>query len=240
VLRAVIFDFDGIIADSEPIHFAVFQRVLGELGFFLSREEYYGSYLGYDDKGCFTAFLRERGRTPTPTEIDELVQRKAAAYLDYIRRYPTVFPGVREFVKEAAERYRLAICSGALRHEIEFILEQAGIRKEFMHITSAEDVVHGKPHPEGFLHALAALNRNGSRPPCTAAHCLVIEDSIPGIRGAHAAGMKVLAVANTHAEAELSEADLVATSLADLSCVEVERRLFGSTTLREGPPADSR
>jgi beta-phosphoglucomutase len=224
-MRAIIFVFDGVIADSEPIHFSVFQRVLGEEGLLLSREEYYADYLGYDDKGCFAAFLAAHGRPVSQSLVDHLVERKAAAYFEHIKERPIIFPGVRERVQEAAMTRRLAVCSGALRQEIEFILELAGIRKEFEHITSAEDVRHGKPNPEGFLHALASLNRHGSER--IAPHqCLVIEDSLPGIRGAHAAGMKVLAVANTHALDELQEADAATASLADLTLEQIERRLW--------------
>ncbi|MDQ6735311.1 MAG: HAD family phosphatase [Nitrospirota bacterium] len=227
MLRAIIFDFDGVIADSEPIHFAVFQRVLGEKGFFLSQEEYYADYLGYDDKGCFAAFLALHGHPVTQETIDELVGRKAAAYFDYIKEHPVIFPGVCELIHEVAMSHPLAVCSGALRHEIEFILEQAGIRKAFAHITSAEDVIHGKPNPEGFLHALAALNQHGADRFMTPDECLVIEDSLPGIRGAHAAGMKVLAVANTHRVEDLQEADAVTSSLADVKFPELLRRLWG-------------
>jgi beta-phosphoglucomutase len=226
MLRALIFDFDGVIADSEPIHFAVFQRVLGDKGFFLSQEEYYADYLGYDDKGCFAAFLTAHGHPMTPETIDDLVKQKAAAYFDYIKERPVIFPGVCDFIHEAATRHPLAVCSGALRHEIEFILEQAGIRKAFEHITSAEDVIHGKPNPEGFLHALAALNEQGASRFMIPSECLVIEDSLPGIRGAHAAGMKVLAVANTHRPEELQEADAVTSSLADVKLSELLHRLW--------------
>ena len=225
-VRAIIFDFDGIIADSEPVHFAVFQRVLGELGLFLSKEEYYAEYLGYDDKGCFTAFLNAHGRTVSSELIEGLVVRKGAAYLESIRRHLVIFPGVREFVRQAAPQHRLAICSGALRHEIELILEEAGIRKEFEHITSAEDVRRGKPDPEGFTHALASLNRLHPEDVLQPADCLVVEDSLPGIRGAHAAGMKVLAVANTHAADELGEADAVAPSLAGVDLAELAGHLW--------------
>ncbi|MEP6888617.1 MAG: HAD family phosphatase [Nitrospirales bacterium] len=228
MLRAIIFDFDGVIADSEPIHLAVFQHVLGEKGYVLSREEYYADYLGYDDRGCFEAFLTAHGQQPSQTIIEDLVQQKATAYFDYISERPVIFPGVQGLIRDAATRYRLAICSGALRHEIEFILEQSGIRKEFVHITSAEDVTRGKPNPEGFLHALAALNQQGADPAMTPPECLVIEDSLPGIRGAHAAGMKVLAVANTHRLEELQEADAMTTSLADVKLQELTHRLWGS------------
>ena len=225
-MRAIIFDFDGVIADSEPVHFAVFQRVLGEMGLFLTKEDYYAEYLGYDDKGCFRAFLHAHGQPAPPELIQRLVARKGAAYLEYIRRQLVIFPGVHVFVREAAARYPLAICSGALRHEIEFILEEAGIRKEFGHITSAEDVRRGKPDPEGFRHALASLNRLHPDVLLKPEDCLVVEDSLPGIRGAHAAGMKVLAVANTHSADDLGEADAVTPSLAGIDPGELAARLW--------------
>ncbi len=226
MLRAVIFDFDGVIADTEPLHFAAFRKVLAEIGVALTEADYYANYLGYDDKGCFAAALTANGRPAPPATVADLVARKAGAYMEHIRRHLVVFPGVRELVRGAAARYRLAIASGALRHEIEFILEQAGIRKEFAQITSAEDVTRGKPDPEGFLHALASLNRERPAEPLAAADCLVIEDSIPGIRAARAAGMKVLAVANTHTIQDLREADAVTHSLEGMNLTELSERLW--------------
>jgi HAD superfamily hydrolase (TIGR01509 family) len=227
-LRAIIFDFDGVVADSEPVHLAVFQRVLGEEGLFLSPEDYYARYLGYDDRGCFQTFLTDHGRSVSPQRLDDLVGRKARAYLDHIKQNLVIFPGVRELVRDAATRHRLAIASGALRHEIEYILECAGIRKEFEHITSAEDVHHGKPDPEPFLHALTSLNRaaRAGQQRLAPADCLVIEDSIPGIQAAQAAGMKVLAVANTHTIQDLHEADALVHSLTDVKLPELEARLW--------------
>lgn len=228
MLRAIIFDFDGVVADNEPIHFAMFRQVLAEIGLPLTEAEYYAKYLGCDDKGCFAAVLTEHGRPVTQATVQDLVARKAQAYLAYIRNHLVIFPGVTEFVREAAARYPLAIASGALRHEIEFILEQAGLRKEFAHITSAEDVRHGKPDPEGYRHALAALNalRPAQEPAIQPDDCLVIEDSLPGIEAAHAAGMKVLAVANTHDAKELQEAEVVTSSLADVRLTDLRRRLW--------------
>jgi len=228
MLRAIMFDFDGVVADSEPTHLAAFQLVLGEEGLFLSPKEYYARYLGYDDRGCFQVFLTAHGQTVSTQRLDELVARKARAYLDHIKQHLVIFPGVRELVREAATRHRLAIASGALRHEIEYILDCAGIRKEFEHITSAEDVRHGKPHPEPFLHALASLNgaAKAGQPRLTPEDCLVIEDSIPGIQAAQAAGMKVLAVANTHTIQDLHEADALTHSLADVKLLELEARLW--------------
>jgi HAD superfamily hydrolase (TIGR01509 family) len=233
-LRAIIFDFDGVVADSEPTHLVVFQRVLGEMGFFLSPEEYYAEYLGYDDKGCFRAFLTAHGQSPSDKTIDDLVAGKARAYLDHIKQNLIIFPGVRELVREAASSHRLAIASGALRNEIEYVLECAGIRKEFEHITSAEDVRHGKPDPEPFVHALDSLNRavKPGQNRLAPDDCLVIEDSIPGIRAAQAAGMKVLAVANTHTAQDLREADALTRSLADVRLPELEARLWPADAQR--------
>ncbi len=228
-LSAIIFDFDGVIADSEPLHFAGFRLTLAEIGINLTESDYYANYLGYDDRGCFIAALTAHQRPADPSIIAPLMQRKAQAYLESVKDHLVIFPGVREFVSEAAATYPLAIASGALRHEIEFILEQAGLRKAFLHITGAEDVTKGKPDPEPFLHALAALNRQRHNQTIAPDSCLVIEDSIPGLRGAKAAGMKVLAVANTHTIQDLHEAHAVAQSLSQVRLSELRERLWPKT-----------
>jgi HAD superfamily hydrolase (TIGR01509 family) len=228
-LSAIIFDFDGVIADSEPLHFAGFRLTLAEIGISLTESDYYANYLGYDDRGCFIAALTAHQRPVDPSVIAPLMQRKAQAYLESVKDHLVIFPGVREFVSEAAAAYPLAIASGALRHEIEFILEQAGLRKAFLHITGAEDVTKGKPDPEPFLHALAALNRQRPNQTIAPDSCLVIEDSIPGLRGAKTAGMKVLAVANTHTIQDLHEAHAVAQSLSQVRLSELRERLWPQT-----------
>ena len=225
-LAAIIFDFDGVIADTEPLHFASFHHTLAEIGISLTESDYYTNYLGYDDRGCFIAALTQHQRPTDPDSLAQLMQRKAHAYLKSAQQHLVIFPGVREFVREAAASYPLAIASGALRHEIETILEQAGLRKEFLHITSAEDVARGKPDPQPFLQALAALNRQQQERTVTAGSCLVIEDSIPGIRGAKTAGMKVLAVANTHTIQDLHEAHAVAQSLSQIRLNELREQLW--------------
>ncbi|MGQ0812473.1 MAG: HAD family hydrolase [Nitrospiraceae bacterium] len=225
-LRAIIFDFDGVIADTEPIHCASFQAVLGEINISLAEADYYDNYLGYDDKGCFAAILAAHGHPAPAGMVAELVVRKAETYLRDVRQHLTIFPGVQELVCEAAQGYPLAIASGALRHEIEFILKHAGIRDAFEHIISSEDVAEGKPSPQSFLYALAALNRWRTTQPLTAQECLVIEDSLPGIRGAHAAGMKVLAVANTHTIQDLHEADVITHSLEQVDLQRLCEQLW--------------
>ncbi|GKS57872.1 haloacid dehalogenase [Nitrospira sp.] len=228
MLRAILFDFDGVIADTEPLHFRGFQQILSDIDIPLTEADYYARYLGFDDRGAFTEALRSSGRAAPSDAITELVKKKASVYLQTVRDHIRIFPGVEPFVRLAASRFPLAIVSGALRGEIELILDVAGFRPCFRHITSAEDVTQGKPHPQGFRLALDALNRTTHSTPITASECLVIEDSLPGIRGARAAGMKVLAVANTHTIQELGEADAIAYSLADVTLDEIQRRLWRS------------
>lgn len=225
-LTAIIFDFDGVIADTEPLHFAGFRRTLAEVGINLTEADYYANYLGYDDRGCFITALTAHRHPIDPAALMQLMQRKAHAYMESVKDDLVIFPGVREFVREAAAAYPLAIASGALRHEIEVILEQAGLRKDFSHITSAEDVARGKPDPQPFLQTLTALNQQCRDQAIKAESCLVIEDSIPGIRSAKTAGMKVLAVTNTHTIHDLHEAHMVTQSLSQHRLSEVRERLW--------------
>jgi HAD superfamily hydrolase (TIGR01509 family) len=225
-MRAVIFDFDGVIADTEPVHFEGLRQTLASIGITLTEADYYATYLGFDDRGCILEALRVNRRPITESIVQDLMRTKATAYLTAIRDRLVIFPGVKEFVEEAASAYPIAIASGALRPEIELILEQAGLRKAFRHITSAEDVTRSKPDPQPFLHALAGLNRQLGHSPLTPDACLVIEDSLPGIRAAKAAGMKVLAVTNTHTVQDLHEADAISTSLRETGLTELRGRLW--------------
>jgi HAD superfamily hydrolase (TIGR01509 family) len=223
VLKAIIFDFDGVLADTEPLHFKMFQRVLHEEGLPLSEQDYYQKYVGLDDKGCFQGILLAHGR-PAPLEtVRRLVERKAALMLEQIKVTPVMYPGIEDFVKWAAGRYRLAIVSGALRHEIELILKSVALRSCFEHITAAEDIRNGKPDPEGYRHALQALNRRAA---VQASDCLVIEDTIAGIQAAHAAGMRCLAVSTTFPADQLAGADAVASTLKGYDLEALERRFW--------------
>jgi beta-phosphoglucomutase len=216
MLQAVIFDFNGIIVDDEPIHFRLFQKVLGEEGIVLTEEAYYARYLGFDDRGAFTTAFRESQRLLDDAELDELIARKAVYYQNAIRSQVTIFPGVVNLVAALAEHVPLAVASGALRHEIKTILATAGLLDRFRAIVSAEDVERGKPEPDIFLKALAALN-HPSEEPLQPASCVVIEDSKEGIRGARRAGMKCLAVTNSHPAELLGEANVIVKRLEGVS-----------------------
>ena len=223
MLRAVIFDFNGIIVDDEPIHFELFQRVLNEEGINLNEQDYYDRYLGFDDRGAFSTAYREHGRGLSQSKLAQLIERKAAYYREDIKSKMRVFPGVQTLIPELAKELPLAIASGALRNEIEIILSGIGLFAHFRAIVSAEDVTRGKPEPEIFLKALAQLNVAFSHdPPIVPAECLVIEDSKEGIRGARRAGMKCLAVTNSHPAELLDEADSIVDSLEGIGQRQLE------------------
>jgi len=216
MLGAVIFDFNGIIVDDEPIHFKLFQKVLGEEGIVLTEEAYYARYLGFDDRGAFETGFLEHDRPLSAVKLQELIERKARYYQDAIRNHVSIFPGVQRLVTDLATDLPLAVASGALRQEIETILLTAGLLSSFKAIVSAEDVTRGKPEPEIFIKALGVLNTQPKDAPISAPECVVIEDSKEGIRGARRAGMKCLAVTNSHGPELLSEAHAVVKSLEEV------------------------
>src|SRR6266853_202989 len=125
--RALIFDFDGVIADDEPLHLAAFQEALAAEGITLSREAYYARYLGFDDHDAVVEALREAGQPAPPERVRALMAAKADRFLGLVRAGAPIFPGVPTFVRAAAARVPLAVASGALRHEIELLLAQAGL-----------------------------------------------------------------------------------------------------------------
>jgi HAD superfamily hydrolase (TIGR01509 family) len=217
MLRGLIFDFNGIIVDDEPIHFRLFQRVLGEEGIVLTEADYYARYLGFDDRGAFQAGYREHNRALSEKKLAQLIDRKAEYYQEAIRDHVTIFPGVKTLVSTLAPSVPLAVASGALRHEIETIIATAGLIAYFKAIISAEDVEQGKPEPEIFLKALAALNTHNNGIAIVAADCVVVEDSKEGIRGARRAGMKCLAVTNSHPAELLGEAHAIVKSLEEVT-----------------------
>jgi len=225
MLKAIIFDCDGVIVDSEPYHMKALQQVLSEEGIALTRTEYFERYLAMDDKGCFETVLAAQGRPVNNAVLKNLVLRKMALYRTLAQRELVLFPGVVEFVKKAHGAYRLAIASGAFRGEIKFALDQGGLRAAFSIIVSTQDVRHGKPHPEAFLTELAKLNqlRPIPNPLLTPSECVVIEDSLQGAEAARAAGMKCLAVTNSYSREALNgKADQIVASLAEVEPKDLE------------------
>jgi HAD superfamily hydrolase (TIGR01509 family) len=211
VLRAILFDFNGVLVDDEPIHLEMFQRVLGEEGVSLTADDYYARYLGLDDRSCFAAVLTAAGEQPSVPRLMRLIARKSSYYRERIRErgYP-LFPGAAELVRELARAGRmLGIVSGALRDEVEGALRQSGLRDLFKVLITAEDVAEGKPAPEGYLRALEDLN---SVPPLPERlihphEVLAVEDSPAGLAAAAEVGFVTLGVAQSFPAAHLRVAD---------------------------------
>jgi HAD superfamily hydrolase (TIGR01509 family) len=231
-LAAIIFDFDGTIADSEPFHLAAFQRTLAEeLGLALTGREYTERYLAYDDRQLFEVLLRDRGRGVPPEKFERLLRVKAAHY-GRLAENPPLLPGAAEMIRNASVRWPLALASGALEREVRPVLERAGLLGCFAAIVTAEMVGRGKPDPESFVLALERLNRKapGAAPRGEMAPgaCLVVEDSVAGVAAARAAGMRVLAVTTSFGRDRLREADRVVDSLEEASDPEALAAWFAS------------
>ena len=224
--RAIIFDFNGVIADDELTHFLAFQQVLSEYGLSLTQEEYYGTYLGMDERTCAAALVQLAKGAEDPALVDQITMRKSSLFsMLTAEQKPPLFPGVVEFVKSARERCHLAIASGGRREQIEFALRGTPIEGDFAVIVSAEDAPIGKPDPAIYRIALEKLNR-AAPPPApllTPTDCLVIEDSLAGIQAAKTAGMKTIAVSTTYAAHRLIDADIVVERLKDLDWTTVEK-----------------
>jgi len=223
MLGAVIFDFDGVITDSEILHFRAFNTVLAGLGLELTKKEYYSTYLGLSDKDCYKALIAEGRLDIKPSQVAELIRKKTRIFEELARTDGKVIEGVRPFLDLlASNAIPMAICSGALRAEIELILEDSGLRDFFKAIVSTEQVKRGKPHPDGFLLTLKKLNQR-LRAPLPAKQCVVIEDSHWGLQAAKAAGMHTVAVTNTYEAEQLAGAEKVVDRLDRLTLSDLEQ-----------------
>ncbi len=223
MLKAVIFDFDGVISDSEPCHFAATNEVLKDFGAQISKEQYYAEYLGFTDYELFEA-VRDRHKADyKDVSIARLVEKKAAAFEKLIKQIDHLIDGVAELIGQLKNnKIKIAINSGACLADIKIMLAGSSIENSFDVIVSADDVERGKPHPEGYLTALEKLNVvSGSM--IQAGQCVVIEDSRWGIISAKKAGMKVIAVTNSYPADELNDANLVVDSVKQLKIGDLQK-----------------
>lgn len=226
---AVIFDFDGVIADTEKIHFQAFAELLNGIGYELDWDRYWNNYLGYTDKECFEEIAKHENVSWSEEYIRELIDKKQVIFDELVRKGGAIIDGVPEFIGMLRENnVPIAICSGALLADIESVFaggKLCGVDpvEVFEEIVTADDVVNGKPDPEGYQLTLSKLNKK-LQTPVDKGHCLVVEDSHWGLEAAIAAGMKTLAVTNTYPEDELSQkADMVVRNLAELSFEDIQR-----------------
>ena len=221
-LQAIVFDFDGVIADSEPLHLRAFQQALAEDGIDLTPEEYYGRYLGYDDVGAFEALARDRGIAMTDRQITALVARKGIRLQELVQAGSVLFPGATEFIREAAAAVPIAIASGALRHEIDEIVEAAGVADLFSVIVASGDTPESKPSPAPYLLAFERLRQtSGGR--LDPRRCVAIEDSRWGLESATGAGLRCVGVTNSYPPHQLPGAELIVDGLKELTLPMLDR-----------------
>ena len=217
--RAIIFDFNGVISNDEPLHLELLRQVLIEEKMTFTERDYFEKYLGCDDYRCFQRALTDHGRADDAGDVEylqSLIRRKTGYYHEAIRSRDLLFPGIPGLIRELSLNYPLAIASGALRGEIEVVLEQSGLRPLFAIIVAAEDVRESKPAPEGYLRALAGLrSTHPALNDLKSGECLVIEDSVAGVTAAKRAGMQCLAVTTSYPAASLKEADWVVAQPQD-------------------------
>jgi beta-phosphoglucomutase len=209
-ISAVVFDFDGVLADSEPLHLRAYQEVLSEIGITLSRDEYYAHYLGFDDVGAFKAMGRAHGRDWDEHQIGALVARKIRVFDQVLASTDVLYPAAVPCVERLARRFALGIASGALRHEIEAVLRRTRLDRYFRFVVASGDTRHSKPAPDPYLRA-AELHAVSST------SCVAIEDSRWGIASAQGAGMRCVGITHTYPAQELAAADAVIDSLNDFT-----------------------
>ncbi len=216
MLRAVIFDFDGVIADSEMTHFAAFNQALKPYQVRISKQQYFEEYLGLTDRDLLRALVDQGTLKIEESQIEAVAKKKTDIFEETAKTAP-IIDGVSEFLNLLEQNnITMAICSGALLTEIELILDKAKLRSFFEVIVSAEQVAKGKPAPDGFLLTLKKLNQR-SNGPIKANECVVVEDSRWGLEAAVAAGMHTVAVTNSYAADEVGLAEIIVSNLSELT-----------------------
>ncbi len=202
MINAVIFDFDGIIVDSERLHWAAFNQVLNDP---VSWEDYLETLIGFDDRDAFKYLFPNLGKN----ELSGLIEKKAAAFQELLESNgAAALPGAVELIKHLSGNIPLAICSGALREDIFPILGKLGIEDAFDTIVTADDTHISKPDPAPYKLAMQKLGVTSG---------LAIEDTPAGIMSAKGAGLKVLSVTNSYDAEYLTQADAVVASLEGLT-----------------------
>ena len=210
-VRALMFDFNGTLSHDEPVLCAIYQRLFAQHGRPLTEEQYYSQLAGLAEEAIIGGWLGVDGPL-----LASLVDERIESYTTEAADGSTVAEPVREAVRYAAARVTVAIVSGAFRAEIVPVVEAAGLATEITAIVAADDVEHGKPHPEGYLRALERLGVDPTE-------VIAFEDTEAGIASAKAAGLRVIAVLGTLPPERLVQADEHVTAI-DTALIE---RLLG-------------
>ena len=222
VLQGIILDFDGVIANTEPLHLRAFQETLTEAGIVLSSEDYYSRYLGFDDATLFQELVSDREISMPEDRLSALIKRKMLKLQLLLKNESVLFPGAAEFIQHCSSEVPVAIASGAERHEIlEVLAASGGLQDQFSAIVATGDTAEGKPFPAPYQLAFTQL-RDRTQGNIEARYCVAIEDSHWGLASARAAGLRCVGVTNTYPANELPGADLVVSGLDKLTLETLE------------------
>jgi beta-phosphoglucomutase len=214
MLQAIVFDYDGVLADTEPLHLRAFQDTLARHRLVLSDADYYEHYLGLDDAGVFRAVVQRDGHSCSDADVREFVERKAQRFLEISRTARVLYPGVAARLREWSGHLPIAIASGSLRHEIELVLQGEGLSGVVPVIVAAGETTSGKPAPDPYIRALERLSAGGRA--LDPGRSVAVEDSPWGIDSARGAGMKAVAITTSYPAARLDGADAVVSAFGDL------------------------
>lgn len=218
-VAAVIFDFDGVLADSEPLHLSAFRAALAERRLDLPEPDYYAHFLGYNDEDAFEAMGRRYGWSLSAADVTALVEAKMRHAASLLGRPDVLYADAAACVRDFGRAVPLAIASGAKRHEIVQVLDAHGLSDQFKVIVASGETPRSKPHPDPYARAVQLLQARGDLPGDrdVAGRCVALEDSRWGIASARAAGLRCVGITTSFPAEELREADLVVDRLAELS-----------------------
>ena len=219
MIKAIFFDFNGVIIDDEMIQMKSYQQVLRGHGIELTEEMYFAG-LGMDDQTFMRTIFGKAGKPLTDELLGSVIQEKTAVHRETVKDELPFFPGVLTFVKATAREFQLGLVSMSNKTEVAYVFERAKLAPLFSVVVTAEDTTVCKPAPDCYVCGLTKLNEQRQRErmlPLVPAECLAIEDAPPGIESARAAGMRTLGVTNTVGEAALraAGAEVVTQSLSD-------------------------
>ena len=214
-LQAIIFDFDGVIANSEPLHLRAFQAALDEDGLALRDDDYYARYLGFDDVGMFQRFAADRSLDWSERHVVALVARKGVKLQELLHTGAVLFPGAADFIQRSAAAVPIAIASGALRHEIVEIISSAGLADLFTAIVAAGDTPESKPSAAPYQLAFEQIGERRQLD-LDPQRTVAIEDSRWGLVSAQGAGLRCVGVTTSYPAHELPGAELIVGGLGEL------------------------
>ncbi|MFC2059943.1 HAD family hydrolase [Chloroflexota bacterium] len=213
---AVIWDMDGVIADTAPYHFEAWQEVFQKRGVKFTRDDFRHVFGQRND----TIIRNTLGEAASKEGIDNIAGEKERNYRQRVRQNIKPLPGAIELIKSLIQHeFKIALVSSSPMENVRLITEELGIYDCFQYIVTGRDVAEGKPSPQGFLLAAQRLGISPDR-------CIVIEDAVAGVAAAKQAGMCCLAVTNTHPRTSLVEADLIVDTLEAVSVGDLEQLLI--------------